>query len=116
MSPVIAFRGTANMAGVLDDANLEGVGTYQFAIDEVKVANMMASLSARGQVACVGHSLGGALAQISASKYPGVTGEIVTFQSPGVGGDTAKKVDDFNAKHEDDIESTHYRVSGDLVP
>jgi pimeloyl-ACP methyl ester carboxylesterase len=68
-----------------------------------------------GAVVC-GHSLGGALAQLTAVHLSGV-GRVVTFQSPGIDqadADTFKKKQ--SKKGESDrIKSSHYRKDGDLL-
>lgn len=113
-APVVALRGTANMKGVQDDVNKQGVGSYQFRANRGTIAGML-SAAGGGAVVC-GHSLGGALAQLTAVHLSGVA-RVVTFQSPGISKDDA---DAFKAKQakaapEDRITSTHYRKDGDIV-
>ncbi|TNE86365.1 MAG: hypothetical protein EP330_21735 [Deltaproteobacteria bacterium] len=107
LQPAVAFRGTANLGGGLDDANDQGIGTFQFGRNEKEIEQ---TLKAAGSTADVtGHSLGGALAQLAAARFGSMVGNIVTFQSPGINADEAAKIDP--KKHE----ATHYRAAGDVV-
>jgi len=101
---VMVFRGTEELADVIDDANPAGVGYGQFEANEAEIAALMGSL---GPCDVSGHSLGGALAQLAACRIGGVR-EIVTFQAPGI--DEADV-----ALLEEGVESTHYRCKGDVV-
>ena len=118
--PVIAFRGTSEKADLIDDIHPAGVGSYQMAANEGVIARTMADLSKYGPVTVVGHSLGGALAQMTASRFPGRTGEVVSFQSPGIPREMTSRVDDYNAQQgaagEPGVASRHYHVQGDFVP
>jgi len=107
LKPVVAFRGTANAGGVLDDINDQGIGTFQFSRNEKETQNVIASTGGTPDV--TGHSLGGALAQICAARLGGMVGNIVTFQSAGITGNDAQRID------KDKHEATHYRTEGDLV-
>lgn len=113
-APVLALRGTANMKGVQDDVNKNGVGSYQFRANRATIAQMLGV--AGGDAVVCGHSLGGALAQLTAVHLSGV-GRVVTFQSPGIAqedADAFKKKQ--STKDENDrIKSTHYRKDGDIV-
>ncbi|MCB9787628.1 MAG: hypothetical protein H6744_13180 [Deltaproteobacteria bacterium] len=116
--PVLAFRGTdpeKGKRGISDDVNQSGVGTYQMASNHAAVAGMLAA--AGGKVIVSGHSLGGALAQLAAARFPGSVLRIVTFQAPAINAKDAAKLKAHNddAKPEDKISSTHYRAEGDLV-
>jgi pimeloyl-ACP methyl ester carboxylesterase len=68
-----------------------------------------------------GHSLGGALAQMTAARFPDMVGNVITFQSPGIPRRMAQRVDDFNRQAADrgeqnvPVVSHHYGVDGDLV-
>jgi pimeloyl-ACP methyl ester carboxylesterase len=113
--PVVAFRGTANKRGVQDDVNRHGVGAYQFASNEAKVAALLAA--AGGKVVATGHSLGGSLAQLAATHFASQVQRVVTFQSPGIPKQEAAKLAAHNASAspDDQIRSTHHRAEGDLV-
>lgn len=118
LRPVLAFRGTDNKAGVLDDMSTTGIGTYQYSHAEGQITSMLVrAAGGAGQVDLIGHSLGGALAQICAARNPGLAGRVVTFQSPGINASEVKKLADYNAKAPDDkkVGATHYRMDNDLV-
>lgn len=73
-----------------------------------------------GLVDVTGHSLGGALAQITAAYFPDNVRRVVTFQAPGIGQDLADRVTDHNREVRStgqgiEIESTHYRAAHDIV-
>jgi pimeloyl-ACP methyl ester carboxylesterase len=119
--PVLAFRGTSEIPDVVDDANAEGVGANQMAMNEGLIDITLEQLAlSYGAVTVTGHSLGGALAQMAAARAPDYVGHVVTFQSPGVPKSMVEKLDKHNeeAKEEgkDPIESQHYAVKGDLIP
>lgn len=113
--PVIAFAGTSDKRDLSDDANREGVGTYQFASNVGKIEGLLGA--AGGKVVVTGHSLGGALAQLTAVRFAGQVSRVVTFQSPAIGADAVAKLDDHNrnARPEDRVSSTHHRAEGDLI-
>ncbi|HVV88448.1 MAG TPA: alpha/beta fold hydrolase [Kofleriaceae bacterium] len=113
--PVLAFAGTENKRDLADDANREGVGTYQFASNAGKIQALMQA--AHGKVVSTGHSLGGALAQLAAARFPDHVSRVVTFQSPAINASEVAKLDAYNkqAAPEDQVHSTHHRVEGDLV-
>lgn len=117
--PIVAFRGTvpSKMQTIITDLDPSGIGMYQFTPNRALIDSQMAAAATHGPIISAGHSLGGALAQIAAAAFPDRVGRIVTFQAPGVSRETAKKIVDYNATHPDaEIESTHHRVQGDLVP
>ncbi len=116
--PVMAFRGTDNKhgpRGVSDDVNRKGIGTYQFTSNVGRIEQVFGA--AGGKAIVTGHSLGGALAQLAACRFPGGVARIVTFQSPGINPKDAEALKEHNAKAkpEDQVTSTHYRAEGDLV-
>ena len=112
---VLAFRGTANDRGISDDTNRHGIGTYQFSSNIGRVNAMLGA--AGGPVVVTGHSLGGALAQLTAAYFPGSVKRVVTFQSPAIDGDAADRLKQYNAKKPEGekVKSTHYRAEGDIV-
>jgi pimeloyl-ACP methyl ester carboxylesterase len=70
--------------------------------------------------AVTGHSLGGALAQMAAARFPDLVAKVVTFQSPGISKGMAEQVKAANDKSEaagkgETVVSHHYQVNGDLV-
>lgn len=107
LKPVVAFRGTANKGGALDDLNREGIGTFQFSRNEKEIKNTFGKVGGSADV--TGHSLGGALAQLSAARLGGMVRDIITFQAAGINEEDAAKVDAGEHK------ATHYRTAGDLV-
>lgn len=115
--PVLAFRGTNDLKDLIDDLRPEGVGAMQLATNEGLIANALVTLQGHDKgVAVTGHSLGGALAQMVAARFPDLVSKVVTFQSPGIPAAMATKVD--RAKKPDGspaIISHHYQVRGDLV-
>lgn len=119
-TPVLAFRGTKGTTDVVADANPAGVGAFQMAANEGLIAGALASLQSYGRPIVTGHSLGGALAQMTATRFPDLVGRVVTFQSPGIPRDMVAKLDAYNRKAEKTggrpVESTHYSVAGDIIP
>jgi pimeloyl-ACP methyl ester carboxylesterase len=113
--PVVSFRGTDNKRGVSDDVNREGVGTYQFSSNIGKILALFGA--AGGKVIVTGHSLGGALAQLAAARFPGSVTRVVTFQAPAIDADEVARLRKHNeqAAPEDRVKSTHHRAEGDLV-
>ena len=107
---VVAFRGTLTSGGWADDSNGEGVGAYQFAMNEADIRKMLASAASKKKPDVTGHSLGGALAQRAAINCGSLVGNIITFQSPGLNKESVDQVD------ENEHKSSHYRRYGDLVP
>jgi hypothetical protein len=118
-APIVAFRGTvpSKIQTVIADLDPSGIGMYQFNPNRALIDGQMATAAAHGPIISSGHSLGGALAQIAAATFPDRVGRIVTFQAPGIQRELAKELEKYNAEHPDhEIESTHHRVKGDLVP
>ena len=117
--PIVAFRGTVptKIQTVVADLDPKGIGMYQFTPNRELIDQQIQLAAQHGPILFSGHSLGGALAQTVASRYPGQVDHIVTFQAPGVSRETAGSIEAYNAAHpEHPIESTHHRVKGDLVP
>lgn len=110
LRPVVAFRGTADIQGAIDDANPKGIGAFQWSSHTNQVKGMLSVAQAYGlgPADVTGHSLGGALAQRCALTHGSMVNNVVTFQSPGIG-DDAQKVDPRQHK------STHYVMTGDIV-
>ena len=117
--PLVAFRGTvpSKPQTIIADLDPTGIGMYQFTPNRNMIDQQMMMAATHGAIISTGHSLGGALAQIAAATFPDRVGRIVTFQAPGVSKEMAKKLVEYNEAHPDSqIESTHHRVKGDLVP
>ena len=109
LRPVVAFRGTSNAGGAMDDLNDQGVGTFQFSRNEREILQVIQSAKGAAPPDVTGHSLGGALAQLAAARFGSMIGNIVTFQAAGINGAEAQRID------ADMHQATHYRTGGDLV-
>ncbi len=111
LRPALAFRGSQDTASWADDSNPEGVGAYQFRMNEADIVKLLAmGQSDAGAPDVIGHSLGGALAQLTAARYGSMVNECVTFQAAAITRDEALQAG------RSGVDSTHYRVQGDLVP
>lgn len=112
--PVLVFRG---IDGPNDDATAadpRGIGLTQFEGNRDQINNWLGQANQRFGILpdLVGHSLGGALAQISAATFTNQFRELVTFNSPGI---TRAIANQFLANGGSSKKATHYIVSGDLV-
>ena len=119
-APVLAFRGTDDLKDLSDDLNPKGVGMYQLAANEGKIAAALAALQGHGQAPAVtGHSLGGALAQLAAARFPDLVSKIVTFQAPGISKKMSARIEDSNqqaaAAGKPELLSHHFSIKDDLV-
>jgi hypothetical protein len=127
LKPILAFRGTdfsLNFREVIADwktnlglqqtEGLDQIGEAQFHSNQALIEKIIDGFSEK--VIVTGHSLGGALAQITACAYPDRVSRIVTFQSPGINKEGVQKLNDHNkeSKPNEMIDSTHYRVKGDI--
>ncbi len=110
---------------LVGDGIAAGIGLPQFDQNQALIAQWVqhaAQLSATGKLWVSGHSLGGALAQIVASRFEGSVSRVVTFESAGVNQKDVQSVAKNNRTHAGDsftnnvIGATHYRVRGDIVP
>ncbi len=119
--PVVAFRGSDDMKDALDDFNEQGVGAAQMAANEGTIARVLTSMQCYAkEPAVTGHSLGGALAQMAAARFPDLVAKVVTFQSPGISREMVKQLEASNAESRaagkgDRVHSHHFQVDGDLV-
>ncbi len=110
-APILAIRGTDNMAGFSTDADFVQVGHRQYHNNKKKIEKALAM--AGQKVIVTGHSLGGAMAQIVTANHASSVAKTVTFQSPGVSLSTVNK---FNKIAEEDRpEVTHHIMDGDIV-
>jgi len=122
LRPVIVFRGTepTQLSDLLTDLDPAGVGAAQVQENELVILDALRRLAGEGgKVDLLGHSLGGAIAQLVACAHPEFVGRIVGFQSPGVPTQMAHSVVAYN-KHAGDagehqIDATYHVVDNDLV-
>ena len=116
--PVIAFRGTefTSAKDIQSDLAPQGVGHNQFRANQRRIQTAIQEASRFGRVWVTGHSLGGALAQLTAATYSAAIGRVITFQSPAIDAYSVKQLEAYNrANPEDAVSSTHYQVAGDVV-
>ncbi len=116
--PVIAFRGTEFTSAKDLQADLapQGVGHNQFRANQRRIQTAIQAASRFGRIWVTGHSLGGALAQLTAATYSAAIGRVITFQSPSIDAYSVKQLEAYNRAHPDgEVKSTHYQVAGDLV-
>lgn len=129
LHPIVAFRGTEGIAfdlekkkeGTIDtvigDLAPAGVGYDQYTQNHALIALNMQAAAKGGPLIIVGHSLGGALAQIAATEFRAQTAEVVTFQAAAISAQDVAKVTAYNQAHlGKGVKATHYRVDGDVVP
>ena len=80
---VVAFRGSKELWDWVEDARQQiGKGQIEAAKDIGLGKRLAEAAKAGGRPDVIGHSLGGALAQLAAAAFPGLVGDIVTFQAP----------------------------------
>jgi hypothetical protein len=104
--PLLVFRGTDFT--VLDDllADLEpNIGMIKFTANRKLIAELLREAGAPAVL--LGHSLGGALAQLTAAEFPWQVKHLYTFSSPGV----APKVAQASR-----VPATHHMNSQDIIP
>jgi serralysin len=111
--PVLVFRGTNEAIDDAANSDSNGVGANQFAANKAAIDAWLTKVgTATVKPDIVGHSLGGALAQLTAAEFTNKIGNVTTFNSPGVNTATATK---FQQAGGDPQKVTHYIVQGDLV-
>ena len=123
---ILAFRGTETGRGIAEtlgdlmaDADPIGPGHSQWRDSKEEILKVLqyGMERSKSRVWVTGHSLGGALAQYTASNFPNMVGRVVTFQSPAIANPDADQLRKFNRKHPNRaVNSTHYEVEGDAVP
>ena len=112
-APVLVFRGTDQLIDDAANSDPNGVGANQFAANKAAIDAWLTKVgTATVKPDIVGHSLGGALAQLTAAEFTNKIGNVVTFNSPGVNTATATK---FQQAGGDPQKVTQYIVQGDLV-
>lgn len=130
-SAILAFRGTDSWPSGLsaleagnNDTTANAYGpepgraqlvkyytTVKSAVDE-------ATSAGSGKMIIVGHSLGGAEAQATASMFPALTEEVVGFQPAPVSSGVLSSFARYNrgAQGDDKVRATMYVTDGDVVP
>ncbi len=89
--PIILFRGTVfSLGNISDDAHSE-IGSIGFNRNKKKIKAILSSLYMKyGKVDVLGHSLGGAFAQLTTANYTDKIGHCISYNSPGVGARVAQ--------------------------
>ena len=119
--PVLVFRGTDFIDGDAMFSASRDIGLPEFEKNKDHLKNWLTEI---GQDTAknpskllpdvVGHSWGGAIAQIAATEYTSLTGDIFTFNSPGVSASIASNFRK-NLSRAGNKNVSHYIVSGDIV-
>jgi serralysin len=111
--PVLVIRGTDEAIDDVANSDPNGIGANQFAANKAAIGAWLTKVgTATVKPDIVGHSLGGALAQLTATEFTNAIGNVVTFNSPGVTTATATQ---FQQASGGSKNVTHYIVQGDLV-
>ncbi len=114
--PIIAFRGTNDLATLWQDMdfNSPGHGGIQPLLKDFShIANLVMKYGFN-KVDVTGHSLGGALAQHFTGTNPGIVRRLVTFQSAAPNG--AQYKDNMEGLEEEERpEVVHHIAKGDIV-
>lgn len=97
-----------------------GIGFYRYCFNEGSIKQLIESLIStyKENIVLVGHSLGGALAQITACRLPQYVNAVITFQSPMANSNVVQTLYNFTPKDMVEyleLNSWHYRVTGDEV-
>ncbi|WP_291430238.1 hypothetical protein [Deinococcus sp.] len=126
---IVAWRGTEgltidlknNKAGGIDtkigDFAPGSIGYYQIQQNEEVISAQLTKARAAGPILMVGHSLGGGLAQLAATRYPQYTRAVVTFQGANIDEKDVARLEAYNKNNPQlAITARHYRADGDVVP
>ncbi|KAM3111817.1 hypothetical protein [Phormidesmis sp. 146-33] len=108
--PVFVIRGTSEAIDDIANNDPQGIGSNQFAANREAIATWLIKSDPRPDI--IGHSLGGAIAQIIAAELIDLVGEVVTFSSPGT---SCAIADQFLQRGGANKIVTHYIVDGDIV-
>ncbi|PSB27580.1 calcium-binding protein, partial [filamentous cyanobacterium Phorm 46] len=89
--PALVFRGTDFIDGDAIFSDSSDIGLPEFENNRDSIKNWITQISqdttknpSKLLPDVIGHSWGGAIAQIVATEYTSITGDIFTFNSPGV--------------------------------
>ncbi|MBD3882912.1 DUF2974 domain-containing protein [Phormidium tenue FACHB-886] len=111
--PVLVFRGGDEAIDNTANADPNGVAFNQFTANKAAISAWLTKVgTATVKPDVVGHSLGGALTQLTAAEFTNAVGNVVTFNSPGVNNTTVAQ---FQQASGGTKNVTHYIVQGDVV-
>jgi serralysin len=108
--PVLVIRGTNEPIDDRANHDPNYIGLNQFDANRDEIAAWLTQTGEEPDI--IGHSLGGAIAQIVATKLIDCVGEVVTFNAPGTSHAIA---DQFRCNGGASKTVTHYIVDGDIV-
>ena len=119
--PVLVFRGTDFIDGEAIFSDSREIGLPEFEKNKDNIQNWLTQIGqdtsknpSKLLPDVIGHSWGGAVAQIVATEYTSITGDIFTFNSPGVSASTFNTFRR-NLTRVGNKNVNHYIVSGDFV-
>ena len=119
--PALVFRGTDFIDGDATFSDSSDIGLPEFENNRDNIKNWLTEISqdttknpSKLLPDVIGHSWGGAIAQIVATEYTSITGDIFTFNSPGVSQSTFNTFRR-NLSRAGNKSVNHYIVSGDFV-
>jgi pimeloyl-ACP methyl ester carboxylesterase len=119
--PVLVFRGTDFIDGEAIFSDSRDIGLPEFEKNKDSIQNWLTQIGqdtgknpSKLLPDVIGHSWGGAVAQIVATEYTSITGDIFTFNSPGVSRSTFNTFRR-NLSRLGNKNVNHYIVSGDFV-
>ena len=119
--PVLVFRGTDFIDGEAIFSDSREIGLPEFEKNKDNIQNWLTQIGqdtsknpSKLLPDVIGHSWGGAIAQIVATEYTSITGDIFTFNSPGVSASTFNTFRR-NLTRVGNKNVNHYIVSGDFV-
>jgi len=119
--PALVFRGTDFIDGDATFSDSSDIGLPEFENNRDSIKNWLTQISqdttknpSKLLPDVIGHSWGGAIAQIVATEYTSITGDIFTFNSPGVSQSTFNTFRR-NLSRAGNKSVNHYIVSGDFV-
>lgn len=118
-APVLVFRGIDSELDNLANSDPRGIGFNQFIANKQAISNWLTQIgqdrtkNPSGLLPdIIGHSLGGAIAQLTATEFTNLVGDIITFNSPGVTNSTVELFQQNGGANKTVI---HYIVNGDNV-
>jgi serralysin len=110
--PVLIFRAADELIDDVANADPRGIGFNQFLANREAIATWLAKFNdATLKPDIIGHSMGGAIAQLTAADLTNQIGNLVTFNSPGINNSTVEQFQQKGVTKN----ITHYIVNGDLV-